>query len=189
MVTNIDDFGGITTRLVRGRRLPVLRDRDVTRSVREWLLFAETRLCRHGRGRRMNRTSRMFRRVPCRILIAAHRRGRFLTANTIATISQALLDRATTPRSDSPVSQCADDRYRREDIGEHPGPALDQPLERHALMEIYSVLHDEVLVAGMKNLWIDRGTTSTAKLSAPTTQTSRLENQRAHSRPMPGAPS
>ena len=99
----------------------------------------------------------MFRRVPCRILIAAHRQGRFLTANTIATISQALLDRATTPRSDSPVSQCADDRYRREDIGEHPGRALDQPLERHALMEIYSVLHDEVLVAGMKNLWIDRG--------------------------------
>ena len=41
-------------------------------------------------------------------------------------------------------------------MGEHPRPALDQPLERHALMEMDSVLHDEVLVAEMKNLWIDR---------------------------------
>jgi hypothetical protein len=33
--------------------------------------------------------------------------------------------------------------------------ALDQAFERHALVEMDSVLHDEVLVTGMKDLWID----------------------------------
>ena len=34
----------------------------------------------------------------------------------------------------------ADDRERREYVGENPGLALDEPLERHAFMEMNSVL-------------------------------------------------
>ena len=34
-----------------------------------------------------------------------------------------------------------DDRERREYAGENPGLALDEPLERHAFMEMNSVLH------------------------------------------------
>jgi hypothetical protein len=49
-----------------------------------------------------------------------------------------------------------DDGQWREDIGENPGPALDQALEGHALMKVDSILHDEVLVARMKDLRIDR---------------------------------
>ena len=74
-------------------------------AAEQWPLFAQTQLCWRGLCRRMKRISRMFGRVTCRSLIAAHPPGRFLTANTIATISQTLLDRPTTPRSDSPVSQ------------------------------------------------------------------------------------
>ncbi|MGO8739030.1 hypothetical protein [Rhodoblastus sp.] len=51
----------------------------------------------------------------------------------------------------------ADDLERREDVGENPGLAFDQAFERHALMQMDSVLHDEVLVTGMKDLRIDRG--------------------------------
>jgi hypothetical protein len=45
--------------------------------------------------------------------------------------------------------------------------ALGQPLERHALVEMNSVLHNEVLVAGMKNLWIDRRYDLDGEVSRP----------------------
>ena len=41
-------------------------------AAEQWLLFAQTRLCWRGLCRRMKRISRMFGRVPCRSLIAAH---------------------------------------------------------------------------------------------------------------------
>ncbi len=65
----------------------------------------------------------------------------------------------------------ADDRQRREQIGEDPGLALDQPLERHAFMEMDSIFHDEVLMAGMENLGIDRRHHLNGEIVRPTTQT------------------
>ena len=45
---------------------------------------------------------------------------------------------------------------RREDIGEHVGVALDQALEGHAFVQVDAVFHDEMLVAGVEHLGVDR---------------------------------
>src|SRR5579872_4213002 len=50
----------------------------------------------------------------------------------------------------------ADNRQWREDIGEKPGFALDQPVEGHALLEMDAVLHDQVLMTRMKDFRINR---------------------------------
>src|SRR5262249_3707052 len=50
----------------------------------------------------------------------------------------------------------ADDRQRHEYIDEHEGFPLDQPLERHAFVQVDAVLHDEVLMAWVEDVGIDR---------------------------------
>src|SRR5580693_2451801 len=51
----------------------------------------------------------------------------------------------------------ADDGQRSKYVDEHPGFALDESFERHAFVEMYAVLHDQVLVARVEYLGVDRG--------------------------------
>src|SRR3954447_4171188 len=48
----------------------------------------------------------------------------------------------------------ADDRQRDEHVGKDVGVSLHEPFKRHAFVKIYSVLHYQVLMAGMEELGV-----------------------------------
>ncbi len=65
--------------------------------------------------------------------------------------------------------------------------SLGQGIKGHALVQIDAVLHDEMLMDWVEHLGVPGGTTSTAKLSAPTTQGCLEASYSAAGRPKPGA--
>ena len=47
------------------------------------------------------------------------------------------------------------DEERREYVGKFENAPLDEALEGHSLVQVYAVLHDEMLVAGVEDLGVD----------------------------------